>query len=290
MERRSEMKRNSRMFKKSMTFALVLALSILAASCSDQKTTASSDPVYVPAPAAPVPVPNISTPPSTISMPELLDEILIEFKIFDPDLDEISVFWNEMYVLSKSSMTTFATRIYLKGSASTSCGNQVLSADGDDGPAYCNATDEIVIPTAFTLEMVKQQLITGQGRYTSDDAEVAIFFILAHEWGHNIQTEVFGVPNTSNAPSVEMENTSDCLAGLAVAGVPRTFKQKDVATILALSAVAGEPLGGTHGTPDQRQAAATMGMNHPYENRPGLLTGLDECIQTYDPTLYATLK
>lgn len=100
---------------------------------------------------------------------------------------------------------------FFDGAASTACGN----ASAEIGPFYCPGDEEIYLDLAF-LEQLQSQLGAG--------GEFAQAYILAHEFGHHLQTllgterEVRAAqqanPDDTNALSVAMELQADCYAGV----------------------------------------------------------------------------
>jgi predicted metalloprotease len=99
--------------------------------------------------------------------------------------------------------------------ATFTCGGQPV--DPRVGPIYCSADETIYIPRRFEQDL--QRL--GIPR----NADFAIAYVVAHEWGHHIQnllglTEQFAAraatlpPVDQNALSVLTELQADCLAGV----------------------------------------------------------------------------
>lgn len=103
------------------------------------------------------------------------------------------------------------TLTFFEGQVATACG----TASSQVGPFYCPGDQRIYLDIGF-LDALQAQL-GAQGRY-------AQAYILAHEFGHHLQT-VLGIeakvrraqqanPRQANALSVRMELQADCLAGV----------------------------------------------------------------------------
>jgi predicted metalloprotease len=99
---------------------------------------------------------------------------------------------------------------FFDNAAQTACGN----ASSDVGPFYCPGDEEIYLDLAF-LEQLQSQL--------GANGEFAQAYILAHEYGHHLQT-LLGTerkvraaqeknPDDTNKYSVAMELQADCYAG-----------------------------------------------------------------------------
>ncbi len=162
-------------------------------------------------------------------------------------------------------------------SVSTGCG-QATSAVG---PFYCPADQVIYLDTAFFAEL--------RDRFGSNGGPLAEMYVVAHEWGHHIQT-IAGINNGLNlqdtgpaSDSVRLELQADCFAGAWAghaaetpdsSGTPflKTFTDQDIADALSAAAAVGDdriqestqgqvnPEGWTHGSSESRQRWFTQGM------------------------------
>lgn len=164
------------------------------------------------------------------------------------------------------------TLTFYDGYVQTSCG----TASAQVGPFYCPADEHIYIDIGFLGQL--QEQVGAQGRY-------AQAYILAHEYGHHLQT-VLGIesqvrraqratPSQANALSVRMELQADCLAGvwgnLANAAGNVTISASEAAQAQSAAAAVGDDrlqaqTGGpvnqetwTHGSAKERQAWYTTG-------------------------------
>jgi hypothetical protein len=169
---------------------------------------------------------------------------------------------------------------FFEGQVSTACG----PATSQVGPFYCPGDEHIYLDIGF-LQQLQAQL-GAEGRY-------AQAYILAHEFGHHLQT-VLGVerqvrraqqanPRQANALSVRMELQADCLAGvwgrLADDAGNVTISSGEVAEAQEAAAAVGDdriqssagqrvdPERWTHGSAADRQAWYTTGYSSGDLNR-----------------------
>jgi predicted metalloprotease len=160
---------------------------------------------------------------------------------------------------------------------STGCGN----ASSAVGPFYCPPDERIYIDTSFFDEL--------RTSYGSSGGPLAQMYVVAHEWGHHIQTLVGtsdGIDQSDTGPSsdsVRLELQADCYAGAWV-GDASTVKDESGTTFLepvtaaqitdalsAASAVGDDRLqeaatgsvnqdSWTHGSSESRQKWFTIGL------------------------------
>jgi predicted metalloprotease len=163
--------------------------------------------------------------------------------------------------------------VFFDGAVSTACGN----ADSGVGPFYCPGDRQVYIDLTFYRVLADQLGASG---------EFAQPYVLAHEYGHHVQT-LLGTepqvrrqqerdPGNANALSVKMELQADCYAGAwakNATGTADASGQKiftsitdaDIQEGLDTAAAIGDdtlqkrqggpvnPDGFTHGTSAQRQ-------------------------------------
>ncbi len=149
---------------------------------------------------------------------------------------------------------------------STECG----SGSSAMGPFYCPADETIYIDTSFYDELA---------RMANNGGDFARYYVLAHEYGHHIQT-LTGVsgqirsaqqqsPGDSNALQVLMELQADCYAGVWAGKNRNLIEPGDIEEgMQAASAIGDDRLTGgrvseenfTHGTSQQRSQALRLGM------------------------------
>jgi uncharacterized protein len=165
------------------------------------------------------------------------------------------------------------TTRYFSESVDTACGYATSGA----GPFYCPADRHVYLDLTFYRELAQRFGASGQ---------FAQAYVLAHEYGHHVQT-LLGIesqmrraqqrdPGNANEYSVMLELQADCLAGAWANGAARTtdaqgdplfasITDRDIAEALEAAAAVGDdaiqqrttgqvnPEGFTHGTSAQRQ-------------------------------------
>jgi predicted metalloprotease len=145
--------------------------------------------------------------------------------------------------------------------ASSACGPL-----GDSAAAYCSADDAIYISEQFatdiyngTLDQVLPGSSQGFGRTYGD---FAVAYIVAHEYGHQIQDEL-GLFD-QQIPTVALELQADCYAGAWANSADREnrVEDEDVQEALDAALAVGDfdtANPGHHGTPEQRREAWLSG-------------------------------
>lgn len=152
------------------------------------------------------------------------------------------------------------------GRVNTGCGG----ASSAMGPFYCPADQTIYIDTAF-YDQLDRQLGAG--------GDFARYYVMAHEYGHHIQT-ITGIadqirsaqnqnPQFANQLQVRMELQADCYAGVWAGQNRNLIEPGDFEEgMTAASAIGDDALTGgrvsaenfTHGTSAQRAEALRTGM------------------------------
>ena len=157
------------------------------------------------------------------------------------------------------------------GSVATGCGN----ATSDVGPFYCPADNIAYFDTSFFQELVS--------RFDSSAGPLAQEYVVAHEVGHHIQTQLGDIqraqadPHGAESGAVRTELQADCYAGvwahyadkIPAPGSSEPFLQPltetDIRDALSAAASVGDdriqqavtgrvnPEGWTHGSSEQRQ-------------------------------------
>jgi predicted metalloprotease len=167
--------------------------------------------------------------------------------------------------------------VLFTGGVGTGCGD----ASSAVGPFYCPADQIIYIDTDFYTEL--------RDRFGASGGPLAEMYVVAHEWGHHIQTIAginSGLDLQDTGPtsdSVRLELQADCFAGAwagsasttnDASGTPflQTFTNEDLAQALSAASAVGDdriqqstqgqvsPESWTHGSSDQRQKWFTQGL------------------------------
>ena len=150
------------------------------------------------------------------------------------------------------------------GSAASACGDESGTL-GDSAAAYCMADDTIYISEQFASGIYSGALdeaLPGSSQgYGQTVGDFAVAYIVAHEYGHQIQDEL-GIFQEYGAtlPTMAFELQADCYAGTWAASAYQENRLEEGDLQEALDAAlavgdfdAGSP--GHHGTPEQREAA-----------------------------------
>ena len=183
-------------------------------------------------------------------------------------VDSIQTFWASTF--QESGKQYPETKLVLfEGSTDSSCG----PASAATGPFYCPADQKVYLDLGFFDEL--------QARFGASGGDFAMAYVVAHEFGHHIQT-VLGIseqvqsmaaqdPSRQNDLSVRQELQADCLAGVWANSAATDVQPGDVDEALSAAAAVGDdriqrsttgrvdPENWTHGSAEQRTAWFTTG-------------------------------
>lgn len=157
-------------------------------------------------------------------------------------------------------------RLFSEGVSTQGCG----SASSAVGPFYCPGDQTIYIDTSFYDQLA---------RMAGNDGDFARYYVLAHEYGHHIQT-ITGIsgqirsaqqqnPRRANQLQVLMELQADCYAGVWAGKNRNLIEPGDIEEGMQAAAAIGDDrlTGGrvssenfTHGTSQQRSDALRLGL------------------------------
>jgi predicted metalloprotease len=153
-------------------------------------------------------------------------------------------------------------------SAASVCGDESGTL-GDSAAAYCSGDDTIYISQQFATDIYDgalDQALPGSSQgYGRTAGDFAVAYIVAHEYGHQIQDELglferYGY----QLPTMAFELQADCYAGTWANSAYRDNRLEDGDVQEALDAAlavgdfdASNP--GHHGTPEQRAEAWNAG-------------------------------
>lgn len=221
----------------------------------------------------------------------VVDASVVEQSALRPMQVETDDFWEEILDLAQIRVKVNAPMTFLAGSETFDCGGVELSAADQYGPTFCAPEDAIVVSETFMDSIGASEAMRADGTFADPAAEVGLYFLLAHQWGHNILEEMIAAKgaDVTLIPSTQLELTADCFAGLAIAGVPRVFTEKDPAAVLSLVPIYGERFTGIAGSPATREKAIAAGLATSYDDRAGLAAGVTTCLTGQAPALATAL-
>jgi predicted metalloprotease len=183
-------------------------------------------------------------------------------------VDSIQTFWAETFRVSGRDYPE--TKLVLfEGGTQSACG----PASSATGPFYCPADQKVYLDLGFFDEL--------QSRFGASGGDFAMAYVVAHEFGHHIQT-VLGIsqrvqdlaaqdPSQQNTLSVRQELQADCLAGVWANSAQSDLQAGDIEEALSAAAAVGDdriqeattgridPERWTHGSAEQRVAWFTNG-------------------------------
>jgi uncharacterized protein len=154
--------------------------------------------------------------------------------------------------------------------ASSVCGDE-NGRLGDSAAAYCPGDDTIYISQKFATEIFNGQLdqaLPGSAQgYGDASGDMAVAYIVAHEYGHEVQDELGLFDKYGDQlPTMAFELQADCYAGTWSNYENQQGKLEDGDVDEARNAAlavgdfdASNP--GHHGTPEQREAAWNTGFD-----------------------------
>jgi uncharacterized protein len=147
---------------------------------------------------------------------------------------------------------------------SSACGDQ-----GDTAAAYCPQDDTIYISQTFANAIytgaLNQQLPGSSQGYGKAVGDFAVAYIVAHEYGHQVQDELGLFQKYGNqVPTMDFELQADCYAGTWAksAAVANHLNDGDLNEALDAALAVGDFNDSSpqhHGTPEQRADAWKTG-------------------------------
>ena len=171
--------------------------------------------------------------------------------------------WNDVF--ARNNLTYQQPRLVLFRQATQSgCGVATTAV----GPHFCPEDGTIYLDETFFDEL--------KSRFGGDTGEVAQAYVIAHEVGHNVQSQL-GVFNSPDAQTqqgmVALELQADCYAGVWAYAQARNgiFENGEINQALSAAAAVGDdhvqrtetgttnPETWTHGSSEQRVSAFTRG-------------------------------
>ena len=183
-------------------------------------------------------------------------------------VDDIQTYWADTFAASGKDYPE--TKLVLfEGGTTSACG----PASSATGPFYCPPDQKVYLDLGFFDEL--------QSRFGAEGGDFAIAYVVAHEFGHHIQT-VTGIsqlvndqsqsdPSRQNELSVKQELQADCLAGVWAHSAATDLEAGDIEEALSAAAAVGDdriqqstsgrvdPESWTHGSAEQRVQWFTTG-------------------------------
>ena len=174
----------------------------------------------------------------------------------------VDVYWNAVFAASGRpdpfvKLLTPATGQSFTSACRNADGTAVLT--DDESAFYCGADDTIYLSQKFAIDLWNG-VVTGPlgQRLTPASRDFAVAYVVAHEFGHNIQRELGLRSSVMGTPAFEQQ--ADCFAGswAAAASAWKMLDTGDLQEALSAAWLVGDD-GKDHGTPAQRQAAVSLG-------------------------------
>jgi len=171
--------------------------------------------------------------------------------------DSLDTYWGtELPALGQTYRPTSV--VLFTGQVDTGCGG----ASSAVGPFYCPADELIYVDTAFYDEL--------RTRYGSSGGPLAEMYVIAHEWGHHIQS-VTGISNGLDlgttgpaSDSVRLELQADCFAGAWVGAASSITADNGVTFLKPVTdAEIRDALSAASAVGDDRIQASTQGQVTP---------------------------
>lgn len=182
--------------------------------------------------------------------------------------ESIQDFWLAKFEQSGETLPMHDLVLF-EGSTSSACG----PASAATGPFYCPADERVYLDLGFFDEL--------QARFGAQGGDFAIAYVVAHEYGHHIQTvtgisetvqrEAQADPGRANELSVAQELQADCYAGLWAHDQQAALEPGDIEEALSAASAVGDdriqqstqgrvdPESWTHGSAAQRVEWFTRG-------------------------------
>jgi predicted metalloprotease len=182
--------------------------------------------------------------------------------------EDIQIFWEETFAAAGRDLP-MQDLVLFEGSTTSGCG----PASSATGPFYCPADQKVYLDLGFFDEL--------QSRFGAQGGDFAIAYVVAHEYGHHIQT-VTGIseevqrqgqadPSRRNDLSVRQELQADCLAGVWAHSAASDLEPGDIEEAISAAEAVGDdriqertqgrtdPESWTHGSSAQRVEWFTRG-------------------------------
>lgn len=167
-------------------------------------------------------------------------------------MQTVDEFWQTKFARSGFAYRRPQVKYYTSSVVSR-CGRLPMN-----NAVYCTADHTIYFDAVFFVRVMK-----AVGRNLGTDGDMAIIFILAHEWGHAAQ----GMMRMRFPYPMQYEENADCTAGAftGYAAQQKWLEEGDLEEALTVLHVFGDelPYGakGRHGSGEERMARFRRGLN-----------------------------
>jgi uncharacterized protein len=200
--------------------------------------------------------------PADNAQPETMEQFLTTVT------KDVDTYWTSVFEDSGLSEPRVSYAWIPAGQAAASACDDGATM-GDSAAAYCSADDTIYISQKFATDIYDgalDQALPGSSQgYGRTVGDFAVAYIVAHEYGHQIQDELGLFQRYGNQlPTMAFELQADCYAGTWANSAYRDNRLEDGDVQEALDAAlavgdfdASNP--GHHGTPEQRAEAWNAG-------------------------------
>ncbi|MEX1172256.1 MAG: neutral zinc metallopeptidase [Chloroflexota bacterium] len=181
---------------------------------------------------------------------------------------DVQDFWIETFRTAGKDLP-MQDLVLFESATTSACG----PASSATGPFYCPADQKVYLDLGFFDEL--------QSRFGAQGGDFAIAYVVAHEYGHHIQT-VTGIseevqrlsredPSKANDLSVRQELQADCLAGVWANSAASDVEPGDIEEAISAAEAVGDdriqertqgrtdPESWTHGSSAQRVEWFTRG-------------------------------
>ena len=177
-------------------------------------------------------------------------------------VSDIQAFWGERFAAAGQDYPETKLVLFDQGGTTSGCG----PASAATGPFYCPADQKVYLELGFFDAL--------ESRFGAQGGDFAIAYVIAHEFGHHIQT-VTGIsetvqresqadPGRQNDLSVRQELQADCLAGVWANSAQSDLQPGDIEEAVSAAEAVGDdriqertqgrvdPESWTHGSAAQR--------------------------------------